>query len=102
MSYFKRAVDAIIDKQFEFGNITVNSLQQFKCKNGEIAGWAIKNIGSLSISQIYNCTTGTPILIGNTSVLPGMDLTGGYFSSGCFPNGDPLDANTLFFKVDYI
>lgn len=102
MSYFKRASDVIIDKQFEFGNITLNSLQQFKCKSGEIAGWSIKKIDSLVISQIYNCTTGTPVLIGNASVLPGIDLTGGYFSSGCFPDGDPLDKNTLFYKVDYV
>jgi len=56
----------------------------------------------LTISQIYDCTSGTPTLIGNASVLPGIDLTGGYFSSGCFPDGDPLDPNTLFFKVDYV
>jgi len=102
MSYFKRAQDAIIQNSLEFGNITTNSLQQFSCKNGEIAGWSLKYLGSLAISQVYNCSTGTPVLIGNVSVLPGIDLTGGYFSSGCFPDGSPLDSATKYYKVDYV
>lgn len=101
MSYFKRAADIIISTNLEFGNITVNSLQQFRCKNGEVAGWSIKFLGSLKISQVFNCSTGKPVLIGNVSVLPGIDLTGGYFSSGCIPDGDPMDQQTRYYKVDY-
>lgn len=102
MSYFVRAEDAIVNKNLEFGVISLNSLQQFTCKNGEIAGWAIRELGSMTISKVYDCSTGTPILIGNVQVLPGIDLTGGYFSSGCLPSGDPFDAQTVYFKVDYV
>ena len=102
MSYFVRAQDAIVNNSLEFGNITENSLQQFLCKSGEVAGWAIKFLGTLKISQVYNCSSGEPVLIGNVSVLPGIDLTGGYFSSGCFPSGDPLNEETVYYKIDYV
>lgn len=102
MSYFIRAQDAVVENNLEFGVITETTMQQFVCKNGEVAGWSIKFLESLMISQIYDCTSGSPVLIGNVSVLPGVDLTGGYFSSGCFPSGDPLDQNTVYYKVDYV
>jgi len=101
MSYFVRAQDAVVNKNLEFGVITENSLQQFSCKDGEIAGWSIKTLDSLVICQVYDCSSGTPILIGNVQVIPGIDLTGGYFSSGCLPSGDPLNNDTVYFKVDY-
>ena len=102
MSYFIRAEDAIIQNNLEFGKISENSLQQFLCKSGEIAGWSIKFLGSIMISQVYNCSSGEPVLIGNVSVLPGIDLTGGYFSSGCFPSGNPFNEDTVYYKIDYV
>lgn len=108
MSYFRRAQDIVVNTALEFGVVTTNTLQQFSCINGEIAGWKIQQLGNnpdntpFYISQVYDCSGGSPVLKGNVSVLSGIDLTGGLFSSGCFPSGDALDINTVFYKVDYI
>lgn len=109
MSYFKRTQDMIIDKALSFGVVTDASIQQFKCKSGEIAGFQVQALGlgpdgnTLYISQIYNYSSGTQVLLGSASVLPGIDLTGGYFSSGVFPSTVyPFTDSTTFYKVDYV
>lgn len=102
MSYFKRAEDITVSVALEFGSVTTDTLQQFQCKSGEIAGFRIQELDGLFISQIYDCSGEEPVLLGAAAVLPGIDLTGGYFSSGAFPDGDPLTVGTTFYKVDYV
>ena len=102
MSYFVRVEDAVIESALEFGKISPKSLQKFICKGGEVAGWSIRNLGSVRISQVFDCSDGDPVILGSVSVLPGIDLTGGYFSSGCIPDGDPEEEKTKFYKVDYL
>ena len=100
MSNFKRAVDAIVVANLEFGSVSLNSINQFTCKNGEIAGFKIIQLDGLSVSEIYDCTSGNPVLIGSVSVLPGCDLCGGYFSSGVYPDSD-ISETTKYYKVNY-
>lgn len=105
MANFKSLEDAIVSSTLEFSNISDFTLAQFVCANGEIAGFRIYVVNSLSeqfkISQIYDISSGVPIQVGNVSVVPGIDLTGGYFSSGAFCDRDPFDPDAKFFKVDY-
>lgn len=105
MANFKSLEDAIVVATLEFSQPGDGTLQQFFCKNGELAGFRILTIDVLGqpfqISQIFDASSGDAIQVGNVSVIPGIDLTGGLFSSGCFCTGDPLDASTRFFKVDY-
>ncbi len=106
MSYFTSIDDAIVSSTLEFTEISESSMQQFTCKGGEIAGFQIRNLyvmgSNFQVSQIYDCTTGKPVLQGTVSVVPGIDLTGGYFSSGCFADGDPTAEGTKFYQVDYV
>lgn len=108
MSYFIGAQDIIVSTALEFGQITLGSLQVFTCKNGEVAAWKIIQLGNgpdgnpLYISQIYDNSSGAPVLKGSGWALPKMDLTKGLFSSGCFPTGDPLASGAVFYKEDYV
>lgn len=106
MSYFANIDTTIIVATLEFVEIASHTVQQFRCKSGEVAGFRIITLPVLGeayvVSQVYDCSTGTPVLKGTTSALPGMDLTGGLFSSGCVANGDPYDIATKFYKVDYV
>lgn len=106
MAYFIDINQATVVATLEFVNITSGTMQQVRCKNGEVAGFRILSLPVLGesflISQIYDCSTGTPVLTGTVSVVPGIDLTGGLFSSGCMAGGDPFDAETRFYKVDYV
>lgn len=108
MSYFIAPENITVNTALEFGEIDTNTMQQFKCISGETAGFQIQQLLTgpdgepLYISQIYDCSSGSPVLKGATSVLPGMDLTKGLFSSGCFPDADPLILGTVFYKVDYV
>ncbi len=108
MSYFKAPEDIVVNTALEFGTIAVGALQIFTCKNGETAGWKIIQLGTgpdgdpLYISQIYDNSSGSPVLKGSGWALPKMDMTKGLFSSGCFPDGDPLASGTTFYKVDYV
>jgi len=105
MANFKSIEDAIVVATLEFTEIGDSTLQQFLCKNGELAGFRIISTDILGeeflICQVYDSSSGVAIQVGNVSVIPGIDLTGGYFSSGCFCNGDPFAEDTRFFKVDY-
>lgn len=107
MANFLSIEDAIVVSTLEFTAIGDGTLQQFFCLDGELAGFRIISIDVLDdeepflISQIYDSSTGVAIQVGNVSVIPGIDLTGGYFSSGCFCDGDPLESTTKFYKVDY-
>jgi len=108
MSYFKAPEDIIVNTALEFGTITLGALQVFNCKSGETAAFKIIQLGDgpdgkpLYISQIYDNSSGAPILKGSGWALEKMDMTKGLFSSGCFPDGDPLSAGTTFYKVDYV
>jgi len=106
MANFINSSDAVVSAHLGFSEISEDSLQQFQCKGGEIAGFRIRHLKSGSfdfyISQIYDCSSGENILQGSVSVVPGRDLTGGLFSSGCFPDANPLIEGTIFYKVDYI
>lgn len=105
MSNFASIENAIIAANLNFAPIAENTLNQVICKNGEIAGFQIRLLPVLGenfqISQIYDCSSGIPVLQGTISVVPGLDLMGGLFSSGCFPDGDPMDQSTKFYQVDY-
>jgi hypothetical protein len=105
MANFKSLEDAIAVGLLEFSQPGEGSLQQFFCQDGELAGFRIITITDLGepfqISQIFDSSSGDAIQIGNVSVVPGIDLTGGFFSSGCFADGDPLETGTRFLKVDY-
>lgn len=107
MANFLSIEDAKASATLEFTELGEGTLQQFFCLGGELAGFRIISIDVLDdeepflISQIYNASTGEAIQVGNVSVIPGIDLTGGYFSSGCFCDGDPLNPSTKFYKVDY-
>jgi hypothetical protein len=105
MANFKSLSEAIVSATLEFTDVSNTTLQQFFCSGGELAGFRILTITALAepyyISQIYDCSTGVPIQVGNVTVIPGIDLTGGYFSSGCFADSDPLVQGCKFYKVDY-
>ncbi len=105
MANFRSLEDAIVVGTLEFARLGNGTLGQFFCKDGELAGFRIITIDILGtpfqISQVFDSSSGEAIQVGNVSVIPGIDLTGGYFSSGCFCNGDPLAQGTRFFKVDY-
>ena len=107
MSNFASQEDIIIQNTLEFGKIAEDIIFQFSCKNGEVAGFKITQIGDnldgtpCIGSQVFDCSSGSPILQGTVSPLPGMDLCGGLFSSGCFPDRDVLAAGCIFYKVDY-
>jgi hypothetical protein len=107
MANFLSIEDAVVSSTLEFTELDEGTLQQFFCIEGELAAFRIISIDVLDggvpflISQVYNSSTGEAIQVGNVSVIPGIDLTGGYFSSGCFCDGDPLASGTRFFKVDY-
>ncbi len=107
MSNFLAPTEIVITDTLEFGEITQDTINQFDCINGEVAGFQILQVGNnldgtpYYLSQIYDCSTGTPILQGSTSILPGMDLCGGLFSSGCFPDRDPLDSECIFYTANY-
>lgn len=105
MANFKSIDEAIISAHLEFIAIGDNTIQQFACKNGEIAGFRIIKLptssGDFEVSQIYDYSSGSPVQVGNVSAVAGLDLTGGYFSSGCFCDSDPLSAGANFYKVDY-
>jgi hypothetical protein len=105
MANFLSLDEAIVAGTLEFAEPGEGTLQQFFCVGGELAGFRIITIDILGtpfqISQVYDASSGEAIQVGNVSVIPGIDLTGGYFSSGCFCNGDPLISGTRFFKVDY-
>jgi len=105
MANFASLDDAIISSTLEFVAIAQNTIQQFTCKDGKIAGFQIRILTILGepfqISQIYDCSSGVPVLEGTVSVVAGMDLTGGLFASGAFCDGDPFSIETRFFKVDY-
>lgn len=107
MSYFVRPQDVIIGNTLEFGVIAENTINQFTCVNGEIAGFELVILDDFSDSgfpvvRIYDSTTGNNILKGILTILPGFDLTGGLFSSGCIPDRDIQDPLCRFFKVDYV
>lgn len=107
MSYFIPADKVIIQTVFEFGPIVENTINQFQCKNGEIAGFELFYLEDFSetgypIVRIYDSTTGDSILKGVRTILPGMDLTGGLFSSGVIPDRDITDPECRFFRVDYV
>jgi hypothetical protein len=105
MANFKSLENAIAVGLLEFAQPGEGTLQQFFCRDGELAGFRIITIDVVGspfmISQVFDSSSGEAIQVGNVSVVPGIDLTGGYFSSGCFSDGDPLETGTRFFKVDY-
>lgn len=105
MANFLPLEGAVVESTLEFAEPGEGTLQQFFCRAGELAGFRIITIDILGspfqISQIFDSSSGEAIQVGNVSVIPGIDLTGGYFSSGCFCNADPLATGTKFYKVDY-
>ena len=105
MANFLSLDDAVVSATLEFTDISEVTLQQFYCKNGELAGFKIFTVTALGepyyICQVYDCSTGSPVQVGNVTVVPGIDLTGGFFSSGCFCNGEIFSPGTKFYKVDY-
>lgn len=107
MAYFTEKNLAIVQKLLRFPAVSNSTLQMYACKSGERAGFQILDLPqtdgtTFRVSQIYDCTKGAPLLLGSISVVPGLDLAGGMFSSGCFCDGDPLDAASQFFLVDYV
>lgn len=107
MAYFTEISKAIVVALMQFPTITTNTAQLFSCKSGERAGFIIKDLPQsdgtvFRVSQVYDYTSGAGILLGTVSVVPGLDLTGGMFSSGCFCSGDPMSAGVTFYQVDYV
>lgn len=105
MANFVDIESATIVAELEFPAISDASIQQVQCVAGEIGGFRVRVLSVLGndfqISEVYNCSTGSPVLIGTVSVIPGIDLMGGMFSSACMCDGDPLVAGTKFYKVNY-
>lgn len=106
MANFKNETSAIVAAILSFPIVTVSTMQIFKTATGQRAGFQIINLsqadGSVfQISQIFDVTSGTPVLVGTVAVVTGLDLTGGMFSSGCWADGDPLQTGTKFYRVDY-
>jgi hypothetical protein len=107
MSNFLNPDAVIVQNQIEFGQVTTSSIQKFTCKDGETAGFQIVQVGTNDdgtpyyVSQVFNCSSGDNVLLYGAAVMPGKDLCGGAFSSGCYPDADPLASGTIFYKVDY-
>lgn len=75
----------------------------FDCVGGERGGFRIITLeNGFRISQVFAYPLGKAVLQGSVSVLPNTDLSGGMFSSGCFCDRDPLDAEAVFYRVDYV
>lgn len=107
MAYFKDLDNAIIAKVLQFQTIDETTINQFETVTGQRAGFKIQTLvvpgyPDLQVSQIFDLSTGQAVPLGTISVLTGTDLCGGYFTSGCFVIGDPLDADATFYQVDYI
>lgn len=105
MSNYVSPFEAVINEQAQFGPINDTTINIFPCADGTLAGFKIINLGSTEepyyVSEIYNSTTGEHVLLGTTSVLPGWDMAGGLFVTGCIPDSDPLLPDTNFYLVDY-
>lgn len=105
MSNFIDIESSVIVAHLEFPAISDASIQQVQCAAGEIGGFRIRTLptitGDFQISEVYNCSSGPPILSGTVSVIPGIDLMGGLFSSACVCDGNPLASGTGFYKVNY-
>jgi len=107
MAYFKDLDNAIISKVLQFQTITEDTINQFETKTGQRAGFKIQTLSvpgyaDLLTSQIYDCSGVEAVNLGTISVVDGMDLTGGYFTSGCFVKGNPLEEDAEFYLVDYV
>lgn len=107
MAFFIDKDLAVIQKILRFPAVTNSTMNLFACKSGERAGFQILDLpqtdGSVfRVSQIWDYTKGAPVLLGSISVVPGLDLAGGMFSSACFCSGDPLDVTSAFYLVDYV
>lgn len=104
MAYFTRDSDAIVQKLLSFPSIAESSIQMFDCVSGDRGGFRILSLGddAFKVSQVFSYATGRAVLVGTVSVLPNVDLAGGMFSSGCFCDRDPLEANAIFYRVDYV
>lgn len=102
MSYFRRAENVIADRALEFGKIVLGQINIFRCKSGELAAWKLLYVDDVLTSEIYDASSGEYVLKGAVSVLDLCDLTGGLFSSGCFPDRNPLDESCRFYLVDYV
>jgi len=107
VAYFIRSSDAVISFVLTFPAVQVGTVQLFRCKNGERAGFQILALSqsdgsTFYVSSISDYSTGLPVLKGTIAVLPGVDLAGGYFSSACFADADPLASGTNFYRVDYV
>lgn len=105
MANFVPVAEAIIVQIISWPSITTSTMQILTCTGGEVIGFQIYEItlGGITyqMSAIYNYSNGAGVQVGTVSVTPGIDLTGGLFSSGVFCNGDPLTPGTKFFLVDY-
>lgn len=107
MSYFKDLENAIVSAELQFQTISEETINQFETKTGQRAGFQIFTLQvpgekDLLVSKIYELTDLEAVPIGTISVLDGLDLTGGYFTSGCFCIGNPLSQDAKFYLVDYV
>lgn len=107
MAYFIEKNSAIVRNILAFPAVLVSTAQVFLCKNLERAGFQIVALPqsdgtTLYVSAVYDYTNGAPVLLGTVSVVPGTDLCGGMFSSGCWCDRDPLAEGAAFYLVDYV
>jgi len=107
MAYFKDLDNAVVAKILQFQTISEDTINQFESITGQRAGFQIRTLAvpgndPLLVSQIYDLSSGVAVPLGTISVLTGTDLTGGYFTSGCFVIGNPLEEDAQFYQVDYI
>ena len=108
MAYFLPPDKRVYVSEIQFTNLSNFAINQFTCKNGERAGFRLETFRDyeapkdLIISHIYDCSEGDPIYITSINVMPDMDLVGGLFSSGVFPNGEIFSEFTKFRKANYV
>ena len=106
MSNFINLKSTKINKQALFGEVSLNSINIFETSSGENVGFKIVDLGkdennkNYYVSEIYKIDD-IDTVVGSVSVSPGIDLTGGLFSTGCASDRDPLDKDAKFYLFDY-
>ncbi len=91
---------------FTFGPIRVGTINQITCADGKIAGWKIVELLQTDLTvkyaiQIYDSSTGDDVALGLINSVPGADLLGGLFVTGCIPDKSVTDPECVFYRVDY-
>jgi hypothetical protein len=104
LSYFKDITQAEITTLFQFQTPAVGVQNAVRCIGGEIAVWeyARTDDDGNYLIKIYDATSGFPVYKTTVYALPGRDVFCGLFSTGAIPSGDIFDADTVYYRIDYV